>query len=41
MFDVSRDHLVRVSSDFVGGVPSSEVTTLQNLGCIGLVKVEL
>ena len=35
---MSRDYLVRVSRVFVGGVPSFQVTTLQSLGSIGLVK---
>ena len=38
---MSRDYLVRVSRDFVDGVPSFQVTTLQSLGSIGLAKVEL
>ena len=41
MFDLSRDQVVDASRDFVGGVPSSKVTTLLSLRYIGLVKVEI
>ena len=40
-FYLSCDHLVDVSRDFLGGVPSSKVTTLLSLGLIGLVKVKI
>ena len=41
MLYLSLDHLVDVSRDFVGGVPSSKVTTLLSLRFIGLVKVKI
>ena len=40
-FYLSRDHSVDVSRDFVGGVPSSQVTILLSLGFMGLVKVNI
>ena len=40
-FDLKSDHVIDVSRDFVGEVPSSEITTQLSLGCIGLVKVEI
>ena len=41
MFEFSRDQVVDVSRDFVGGAPSFKVTTLLSLRYIGLVKVEI
>ena len=41
VFYLSRDHLVNVSREFVGGVLSSQVTTLLSLGFIDLVKVKI
>ena len=41
MFELSRDLVVDMSGDFLGGAPSSKVTTLINVGYIGLVKVEM
>ena len=38
---MSRDHMVDVSCDVVGGVPSPYVTSLVSLGSIDLVKVEI
>ena len=41
VFYLSRDLLVDGLRDFVGGVPSSKVTTLLSLGFIGLAKVKI
>ena len=40
-FDLSRDHVVDVSCDFVHEISSSWATTLQSLGSAGIVKVEI
>ena len=40
-FDLTRDHVIDASRDFVGKVLSSKVTILLSLGSIGLVKVEI
>ena len=37
----SREHVVDVSCDFVGGVPSSYVTTLLSLGSIDLMELQI
>ena len=41
VFDLSRDQVIDVSLDFVGGVPLSQVTNELSLGSIGLVKTEI
>ena len=40
-FDLSRDQVIDVSLDFVGGVSLSQVTNELNLGSVGLVKTEI
>ena len=40
-FDLSRDHVVDVSCDFVHEISSSWATILHSLGSVGLVKVEI
>ena len=40
VFNLSPDHNIEVSRDFVGGVPSSLVITLVSLGSIGLMNME-
>ena len=37
----SHDHVIDVSRDFVGEIPSYYVTTLLSLESTGLVKVEI
>ena len=41
VFYLSSDHDVKVLRDIVGGVASSQYTTLLSLGSIGLVKVKI
>ena len=41
VFDLSRDQVIDVPLDFVGGVPLSQVTNELNLSSIGLVKTEI
>ena len=36
-----RDHDIKLSCDFVGGVLSSYVTTLLSLGSIGLMELQI
>ena len=41
VFDLSRDQVIDVPLDFVGGVPLSQVTNELNLSSIGLVKMKI
>ena len=41
MFYLSCDHNVEVSRDFVGGVLSTQATTLLSLGSIGLMELKI
>ena len=41
VFYLSRDHDIEESRDFVGGVLSSQVINLLNLGSIGLMELEI
>ena len=38
---ISKDRLIKGSYDFMGGSPSSKVTTLPNLMAIGIVVMEI
>ena len=37
--NLSRDHVIKMSRDFEGGVPSLQVTTLPSLVAMGIAKV--
>ena len=40
-FDFSRDHIIEMSRDFLGGAPHSDSAHCQVLGTMGLVNVEI